>query len=180
MEENTNTKISETNQGKEQNINYFSFKNIYNSKVHRNEIKKNLIPLSIKSKRIFNEVSQDMGFICPEYKVIKFKIKRNINKQLPPDLIKFDEIPDEPKYYKIFIIRTNKYSNNTLITPKNFHCDFEKGIFDVTEKLFPNINIRYLSNLHDFSLWVKRYSEDYSDSIGSFFAYGELRAPAPY
>jgi len=57
--------------------------------------------LSIKSKRIFNEVSQDMGFICPEYKVIKFKIKRNINKQLPPDLIKFDEIPDEPKYYKI-------------------------------------------------------------------------------
>ena len=35
MEENINIEISETNQGKEQNINYFSFRNIYNSKVHR-------------------------------------------------------------------------------------------------------------------------------------------------
>jgi len=40
-----------------------------------------------------------MGFICPEYKTIKSQITRNINKQLLPDVIKFDEIHDESKYY---------------------------------------------------------------------------------
>jgi len=52
-------------------------------------------------KHIFNEISQEMGFICPEYKTIESKITRDINKQLPPNVIKFDEIPYESKYYKI-------------------------------------------------------------------------------
>jgi len=37
----------------------------------------------------------------------------------------------------------NKYSNNTIITLKKFHYDFEKGISNVLEKLFPKINIKY-------------------------------------
>ena len=36
-----------------------------------------------------------MEFICPEYSVIKSQIIININKQLPPDITSFDEIPDE-------------------------------------------------------------------------------------
>ena len=33
--------------------------------------------------------------MCPEYKTIKFQITKDINKQLPPDVTKFDEIPDK-------------------------------------------------------------------------------------
>ncbi|KAL6590792.1 hypothetical protein U3516DRAFT_571236, partial [Neocallimastix sp. 'constans'] len=61
----------------------------------KDKIRKSSIPLSIKSKRIFNEASQEMGFMCPEYKTIKFQITKDINKQLPPDVTKFDEIPDK-------------------------------------------------------------------------------------
>jgi len=39
-------------------------------------------------------------FICPKYNEIKSQITRNINKQLPPDIIKFDVFLDESKYYK--------------------------------------------------------------------------------
>jgi len=38
---------------------------------------------------------------------------------------------------------TNKYSNNTLITPKSFHFDFEKGLLNAAKKIFLNINIKY-------------------------------------
>jgi len=39
--------------------------------------------------------------------------------------------------------QANKYRNNTKISSKNFHCDFEKGISNTVEKIFPNINIKY-------------------------------------
>ncbi|KAG4095834.1 hypothetical protein H8356DRAFT_1361573 [Neocallimastix lanati (nom. inval.)] len=55
------------------------------------------ISFGIKPKRIFNEVSQEIEFIYLEYKAIESQITRNINKQLSPDVIKFDEIPDESK-----------------------------------------------------------------------------------
>ncbi|KAL6623756.1 hypothetical protein U3516DRAFT_744133 [Neocallimastix sp. 'constans'] len=51
----------------------------------KEKIRKSSIPLDIKPKRIFNAVSQKIEFICPEYKIIKSKLTRNINKQLPPD-----------------------------------------------------------------------------------------------
>ncbi len=66
----------------------------------KEEIRKTLAPFDIKRKRIYNEISQEIGFICPEYKTIKSQISRNINKQLPPDVTSFDEIPDESEYYK--------------------------------------------------------------------------------
>ena len=37
----------------------------------------------------------------------------------------------------------SKYNNNSEITSKIFHCDFEKGISNAAEKVFPNINIKY-------------------------------------
>ena len=36
-----------------------------------------------------------------------------------------------------------KYNKNTIITPKNFHSNFEKGISNAEEKILPNINIKY-------------------------------------
>jgi len=41
-----------------------------------------------------------MGFERPEYNAIKFQITRNIKRQLPPEVTKFDEILNESKYYK--------------------------------------------------------------------------------
>ncbi|KAL6601855.1 hypothetical protein U3516DRAFT_802221 [Neocallimastix sp. 'constans'] len=83
----------------------------------KEEIKKNSISMDIKLKHIFNAVSQEMGLIYPEYSTIRSKIIRNINKQFPPNIKSFDDIPIESKYYKW---------SNTLITTINFHCDFEQ------------------------------------------------------
>ncbi|KAL6625404.1 hypothetical protein U3516DRAFT_794534 [Neocallimastix sp. 'constans'] len=66
----------------------------------KEEIKKNSIPMDIKPKHIFNAVSQEMGLICPEYSTIRSQIIRNINKQFPPNIKSFDDIPIESKYYK--------------------------------------------------------------------------------
>ena len=46
----------------------------------KEEIRKSSIPLDIKSKLIFNEVSQEMGLICPEYSTIRSQIIKSINK----------------------------------------------------------------------------------------------------
>ncbi|KAL6590702.1 hypothetical protein U3516DRAFT_520661, partial [Neocallimastix sp. 'constans'] len=66
----------------------------------KEEIKKNSIPMDIKPKHIFNAVSQEMGLICPEYSTIRSQIIRNINKQFPPNIKGFDDIPIESEYYK--------------------------------------------------------------------------------
>ncbi|KAG4084205.1 hypothetical protein H8356DRAFT_1436396 [Neocallimastix lanati (nom. inval.)] len=122
MEDNVEIEISETNQGNEQIIINkkhkfnFSFQRKDKSKIYRcseyktlnklakhkikEEIKKNSIPMDIKPKHIFNAVSQEMGLICPEYSTIRSQIIRNINKQFPPNIKSFDDIPIESKYYK--------------------------------------------------------------------------------
>jgi len=53
-------------------------------------------------------------FIHPEYNAIKSQMtrNRNINKQLPSNVTKFDEIPDESKYYK-------KVKNENFMISKN-------------------------------------------------------------
>ncbi|KAG4096695.1 hypothetical protein H8356DRAFT_1679940, partial [Neocallimastix lanati (nom. inval.)] len=65
----------------------------------KNEIRKTSIPFDINPKHIYNEISEEIGLICPEYNSIKSQISRYIKKQLPPDLSKFIEIPDESEYY---------------------------------------------------------------------------------
>jgi len=66
----------------------------------KDEIKKSLIPSDIKSKRIFNKISQEIVYICPEYKTIKSQITRYKNKQLFSNIKTFDEAPNESEYYK--------------------------------------------------------------------------------
>jgi len=65
----------------------------------KNEIRKRSIPFDIKPKHLYSEITQEMGFICPEYNTIKSQISKYIKKQLPPDIVIFDEIPDESEYY---------------------------------------------------------------------------------
>jgi len=60
-----------------------------------------------------------------------FNIKKKIkNKELNEVL--FEEIK-----------KNAKKNNNTVITPKIFHCDFEKDISNTAKKkVFPDINIK--------------------------------------
>ena len=41
------------------------------------------------------------------------------------------------------IKKNTENNNNIIITPKNFHCDFEKGISMLLKKVFPDIYIKY-------------------------------------
>ncbi|KAG4083448.1 hypothetical protein H8356DRAFT_1318843 [Neocallimastix lanati (nom. inval.)] len=102
----------------------------------KDEIKKHSNPFDIKRKRLYNEISKEMGFIypCPEYISVKTLILRSINKKLPSN----------QKTYKMLFNKLKQNSNNNIITePKNVHCDFEKGISKAVKKIFPNINIKY-------------------------------------
>ncbi|KAG4090430.1 hypothetical protein H8356DRAFT_1431231 [Neocallimastix lanati (nom. inval.)] len=68
----------------------------------KDEIKKHSNPFDIKRKRLYNEISKEMGFIypCPEYISVKTLILRSINKKLPSNVTIFNEIPNESEYYK--------------------------------------------------------------------------------
>ncbi|ORY83428.1 hypothetical protein LY90DRAFT_499629 [Neocallimastix californiae] len=65
----------------------------------KNEIRKTSISFDINPKYIYNEISEEIGLICPEYNSIKSQISRYIKKQLTPDISKFNEIPDKSEYY---------------------------------------------------------------------------------
>ncbi|KAG4101166.1 hypothetical protein H8356DRAFT_1422047 [Neocallimastix lanati (nom. inval.)] len=134
----------------------------------KEEIKKNSIPMDIKPKLIFNAVSQEMGHICPQYSTIRSQIIRNINKQFPPKIKSFDDIPIESEYYKTkrnrnFMIFKNtdliifqyhskppKFSYQLFIT-RTYVGEFNMSNTLITtinfhcdfEQVFPNINIKY-------------------------------------
>ena len=81
------------------------------------EIKNSSNPFEIKSKAIFNEKAKEIGFICPEYKSIQSQISRKINKTIPEDIEKFEDIPEESEYYKIeknedFMFCYNNFPNS--------------------------------------------------------------------
>ncbi|KAG4096325.1 hypothetical protein H8356DRAFT_1343541 [Neocallimastix lanati (nom. inval.)] len=66
----------------------------------KNGIEKSSIPFGIKIKPLYNKISKEMRFICPEYNSIKSQISRNLNKKLPSNLTTFTEISNKSKYYK--------------------------------------------------------------------------------
>jgi len=109
-----------------------------------------------------------MEFICPEYKTIKSQITRYKNKQLPPDVTKFDEIPDESKYYKtVWNKNLMKFKNTNLII---FQSSFQAKLFMKYNKdvftediifIIPKYSyqefitrtyIKYLNNFYPFSI----------------------------
>ncbi|KAG4099798.1 hypothetical protein H8356DRAFT_1330479 [Neocallimastix lanati (nom. inval.)] len=72
-----------------------------------------------------------MGFERPEYNAIKFQITRNIKRQLPPEVTKFDEILNESKYYKTvrnenFMIFKNP---NLIIFQSIFQIKLDKNLY---------------------------------------------------
>ncbi|KAG4108008.1 hypothetical protein H8356DRAFT_1301008 [Neocallimastix lanati (nom. inval.)] len=86
----------------------------------KNEIRKTSIPFDINPKHIYNEISEEIGLICIEYKQATYELS-------------FEELKKN----------ASKYNNNIIVTPKILHCDFEKGISNAAIKIFPNITIKY-------------------------------------
>jgi len=94
----------------------------------KNEIRKTSIPFDINPKHIYNEISEEIGLICPEYNSIKSQISRYIKKQLPPDISKFNEIPDKSEYY------INERDENFMIY-KNSNIIIFKSSFPIPNRI---------------------------------------------
>ncbi|ORY87242.1 hypothetical protein LY90DRAFT_498499 [Neocallimastix californiae] len=129
----------------------------------KEEIKKNSIPMDIKPKHIFNAVSQEMGLICPEYSTIRSQIIRNINKQFPPNIKSFDDIPTESKYYKTkrnenFII----FKNTDLII---FQSLFQAYLFSNYHKNYNGNNWNYYENIEHLTNNASESYNSYSNNI---------------
>ncbi|ORY63724.1 hypothetical protein LY90DRAFT_505170 [Neocallimastix californiae] len=120
----------------------------------KEEIKKNSIPMDIKPKHIFNAVSQEMGLICPEYSTIRSQIIRNINKQFPPNIKSFDDIPIESEYYKTkrnenFMI----FKNTDLII---FQSPFQAYLFSNYHKNIFADGTFYTAPKFSYQLFITR------------------------
>ncbi|KAL6621969.1 hypothetical protein U3516DRAFT_795675 [Neocallimastix sp. 'constans'] len=93
-----------------------------------------LIPSDIKSKRIFDKISQEIVYICPEYKTIKTQITRYKNKQLFPNVKTFDEVPNESEYYKTIIGEYFMiFKNSNIII---FQSPFQAKLFMENKHIF--------------------------------------------
>ncbi|KAL6604735.1 hypothetical protein U3516DRAFT_668185 [Neocallimastix sp. 'constans'] len=120
----------------------------------KEEIKKNSIPMDIKPKHIFNAVSQEMGLIYPEYSTIRSQIIRNINKQFPPNIKCFDDIPIESEYYKTkrnenFMI----FKNTDLII---FQSPFQAYLFSNYHKNIFADGTFYAAPKFSYQLFITR------------------------
>ncbi|KAG4107791.1 hypothetical protein H8356DRAFT_1379452 [Neocallimastix lanati (nom. inval.)] len=87
----------------------------------KNGIEKSSIPFGIKIKPLYNKISKEMRFICPEYNSIKSQISRNLNKKLPSNLTTFTEIPNKSKYYKPKRESLNSYLINLFPTKPSYY-----------------------------------------------------------
>ncbi|KAG4086143.1 hypothetical protein H8356DRAFT_1434796 [Neocallimastix lanati (nom. inval.)] len=118
------------------------------------KFKKNSILMDIKPKHIFNAVSQEMGLICPEYSTIRSQIIRNINKQFPPNIKSFDDIPIESEYYKTkrnenFMI----FKNTDLII---FQSPFQAYLFSNYHKNIFADGTFYAAPKFSYQLFITR------------------------
>ncbi|KAG4088252.1 hypothetical protein H8356DRAFT_1432913 [Neocallimastix lanati (nom. inval.)] len=120
----------------------------------KNEIRKTSIPFDINPKHIYNEISEEIGLICPEYNSIKSQISRYIKKQLPPDISKFNEIPDESEYYinerdKNFMI----FKNSNIII---FQSPFQTELFiKYNENMFADGTF-YIEPIFGYQVFITR------------------------
>ncbi|KAG4083842.1 hypothetical protein H8356DRAFT_1436646 [Neocallimastix lanati (nom. inval.)] len=130
----------------------------------KNEIRKTLIPFDINPKHIYNEISEEIGLICSEYNSIKSQISRYIKKQLPPDISKFNEIPDESEYY------INERDENFMIF-KNpniiiFQSPFQTELFiKYNENMFADGSF-YIAPIFGYQVFITRI---FTPEINSFY-----------
>ncbi|KAL6617951.1 hypothetical protein U3516DRAFT_796794 [Neocallimastix sp. 'constans'] len=86
----------------------------------KDEFEKSSIPYGIKIKPLYNKISKEMRFICPEYNSIKSQISRNLNKNYHPMEYNDDIFVDGTFFiaskfnYQIFIIRTYAKELDTI------------------------------------------------------------------
>ncbi|ORY31317.1 hypothetical protein LY90DRAFT_512478 [Neocallimastix californiae] len=130
----------------------------------KNEIGKTSIPFDINPKHIYNEISEEIGLICPEYNSIKSQISRYIKKQLPPDISKFNEIPDESEYY------INERDENFMIFKNSniiiFQSPFKTESFiKYNENMFADGTF-YIAPIFDYQVFITRI---YAPEIKSFY-----------
>ncbi|KAL6621785.1 hypothetical protein U3516DRAFT_745080 [Neocallimastix sp. 'constans'] len=186
--------ISETNRGKEINQRYIDVSNIklktnkemlqydgvhnyFEQKINdslslikykiKKEIKKSSIPFNIKPKRVFNQISQDIGFIY-------------INKQHPPNISSFEEIPENTFYvapdfsYHVFITRNFQETYKTIFKViKSILLYYKRQVIsNAAIILFPDINIRYCIWLYKRSLRHHKYKIFYNEK--SIFNYYDI------
>ncbi|KAL6600050.1 hypothetical protein U3516DRAFT_670119 [Neocallimastix sp. 'constans'] len=158
----------------------------------KKEIKKSSIPFNIKPKRVFNQISQDIGFICPEFKSIKSQIIRDINKH--PNISSFEEIPE--KHY-LYITKQNENfmifkNQNVIIFQSPFqaflfkkYCDdlFVDGTFYVapdfsyqvfiTRNFVPDLNEKTYLILYNIENWnyynnIEHVTNNASESFNNY------------
>ena len=130
----------------------------------KEEFKNSANPFDIKPRILFNEISQKVGFICPEYDTIKSQINRNMNKNLPSDINSFDDIPEKSEYYyternENFMI----FKNDKLIV---FQSPFQAKLFnEYKENLFADGTF-YISPKIGYQVFITR---NYVKEINSFY-----------
>ena len=105
-----------------------------------------------------------MWLIYPEFISIKTQIIKNQNKQLPPDITTFEEIPEESEYYKTengdnFIIFKNP---NVII----FQSPFQTKLFTkYNEDIFADGTF-YIGSKFSYLVFITR---TYVEKIYSFY-----------
>ncbi|KAG4099707.1 hypothetical protein H8356DRAFT_1037013 [Neocallimastix lanati (nom. inval.)] len=110
-------------------------------------IEKSSIPYGIKIKPLYNKISKEMRFICPEYNSIKSQISRNLNKNYHPMEYNDDIFVDgtffiAPKFrYQIFITRTYaKELDSFYTTSFAILQNKEQETYNIFKKLKKNAN----------------------------------------
>ncbi|OUM64051.1 hypothetical protein PIROE2DRAFT_9282 [Piromyces sp. E2] len=100
----------------------------------KDEIKNSSNPSDIKLKRTFDEIFQEIGYICHI---------EQLNKQLFPDIKTFDEVPNESEYYKT--IRNENFmifkDSNIII----FQSPFQAKLFMYHKNIFADVE--YYKNM---------------------------------
>ncbi|OUM57106.1 hypothetical protein PIROE2DRAFT_18006 [Piromyces sp. E2] len=120
----------------------------------KDEMKKSSIPSYLKPNLIFNKISQEIGYICPDKLFTKYKyIFADGTSYTAP-----------PSFQQVSIIRT--YVKE--VEEKLFHCDFEKGISNAVET--NNASEFYNNHLkNSINTELKNIGSDKYDIVENWF-----------
>ena len=142
---------------------YETSKSIVKHKI-KETIRKSPFSLDIRPKSIFDEISQDIRLICPEFNSIRTQTIRSQNKQLPPDITTFEEIPEESEYYK-----TENGDNFMLLKNPNliiFQSLFQAKLFTQYNKNIFAHGTFYIAPKFNYQVLI---TWTYVEKINSFY-----------
>eukprot|EP00833_Pecoramyces_ruminatium_P010053 jgi/Orpsp1_1/1184085/evm.model.c7180000087964.1 len=129
-------------------------------------IRNNEFFLGMKPKLIYNKNFQKIGKFGHSYNSIRTQMMRTMNKQYPPNIKTFDEIPDESEYFKTirgedFMIFKN---SNVVIFQSPFqakiYSQYNEDIFvDGTFSIAPKFGYQVKENNFEQFLKFLEYFE---------------------